>query len=157
MERILSNEDCEFVLNSIKDNEWERVDRYGKYDQTFIDIPHIENKIKKFFGKELTSKPILKVLRFSKGDLIPTYSADYSNMTDEYYKRYINTNFIIQLYLNDDFKGGNITHLKNVYNPSVGCGIIQNKTDKCSISKIEENTCYMLFMFITNIKQTTLL
>ena len=30
-----------------------------------------------------------KILKFEKGDSIPTFSADYSSMTDEYYKRYI--------------------------------------------------------------------
>ena len=157
MEKILSNEDCEFIINHIENNEWECIDRYGKYDQTFIDIPFIENKIKTFFGNELKEKPIMKVLKFSEGDHIPTFSADYSNMSDDYYKKYVNTNFIVQIYLNDDFKGGLLNHLKTTYNPKVGYGIIQKKTDKCSISKIKENNCYMLFMFIYNIKQTSLL
>lgn len=157
MEKILSKDDCEFILNHIKNDKWQRVDRYGKYDQSFIDIPHIENKIKNFFGKELISKPILKVLRFNQGDLIPTFSADYSRMTDPYYKRYTNTNFIIQIYLNDNFEGGELTHIKNTYNPNVGYGIIQKKTDRCSISVIKENTCYMIFMFISNIRQISLL
>lgn len=157
MEKILSKEECEFVLNYIKDNEWERVDRYGKYDQTFIDIPHIENKIKTFFGKETKENPIMKVLRFTKGDGIPTFSSDYSKMADDYYKRYKNTNFIIQIHLNDNFKGGYITRLKETYTPMEGCGILQNKTEKCSISRITEGTSYFLFLFISYIKTTSLL
>jgi len=157
MEKILSKEDCEFVLNHIKHNEWERVDRYGKYDQTFIDIPYIENKIKTFFGKETKSNPIMKVLRFNKGDSIPTFSADYSNMTDPYYKKYVNTNFIIQIHLNSNFKGGNITKVKETYIPKEGYGILQNKTEKCNISQIIEGTSYFLFLFISDIKSTNLL
>lgn len=157
MEKILSNTDCEFIINHIQNNKWERIDRYGKYEQTFIDIPFIENKIKTFFGKNIKEMPIMKVLKFNVGDYIPTFSADYSNMNDDYYRRYINTNFIIQIYLNDDFKGGLLTHLKNTYNPTIGYGVIQKKTEKCSISKITENECYMLFMFISNIKQISLL
>lgn len=158
MERILSREDCEVVLNHIQNNSWERVDRYGKYDQTFIDIPSVEDKIKKYFGKEIKEKPIVKVLRFNKGDSIPTFSADYSNMEDEYFKRYRNTNFIIQIYLSDNFEGGKLTFKKETFdNPSPGYGIIQNKTDKCSISKVTKNSCYMLFMFISYIKLTSVL
>lgn len=158
MERILSNEDCKLVLNSIKDNKWERIDRYGKYDQTFININSIETKIKNYFGKELKEDPILKVLKFNKGDFIPTFSADYSNMEDEYFSRYKNTNFIIQIYLNSDFEGGRLTLKKQTFEtPQPGFGIIQNKTDKCSISEITEKNCFMLFMFISYIKLTSVL
>lgn len=157
MEKILSKEDCEFVLNHIKFSEWERVDRYGKYDQTFIEIPYIENKIKTFFKKETKSNPIIKVLRFNEGDFIPTFSADYSRMTDTYYKRYINTNFIIQIHLNSNFKGGNITKVNETYIPKEGYGIIQNKTQKCSISQINDGTAYFLFVFISEIKTESLI
>jgi hypothetical protein len=158
MERILSREDCKLVLNSIKDSKWERVDRYGKYDQTFISIPSVENKIKNYFDKEVKENPIIKILRFNKGDYIPTFSADYSNMEDEYFKRYKNTNFIIQIYLSDNFEGGRLTFKRETFdNPIPGFGIIQNKTDKCSISEVTENSCYMLFMFISYIKLTSVL
>lgn len=157
MEKILSNEKCKSILSSVINKEWERVDRYGKYNQVFIEDSSLERTVEFLLGKSLTSKPIIKVLKFSEGDYIPTFSADYSSMTDEYYKKYINTNFIVYIHLNSDFKGGYITKVKDTYIPQVGFAVIQNKTEKFSISKIESGISYLLAIFISNLKTTSLL
>lgn len=157
MKKILSNEKCESILSSIINKEWERVDRYGKYNQVFVENYYLEKTIESLLNIFFESKPIIKVLKFDEGDYIPTFSANYSSMTDEYYKRYTNTNFIVYIHLNSDFKGGNITKVKDTYIPQVGFGIIQNKTEKCSISKIESGVSYLLAVFISNLKTTSLL
>lgn len=157
MKKILSKEQCDNIISYTINKEWDRIDRYGKYNQMFIQDDVLLNQIETFFGKTFTKSPILKILRFDEGDLIPTFSADYSKISDPYYKRYVDTNFIIQIHLNSDFKGGNITKLKETFNPKDGYGIVQNKTEKCSISKIKEGTAYFLFVFISNIKSTSLL
>ena len=156
MEKILSEEKCDLLL--LNDNrEWERIDRYGKYHQVFIQDVSLEQELEIFFGRKFKTKPIIKILKFEKGDSIPTFSADYSSMTDEYYKRYINTNFIIQVYLNSNFEGGELTKVKTTFTPKTGYGIIQNKTEKCSISKVIQGTAYLLFVFILDLNPTTLL
>lgn len=157
MKKILSNEKCESILSSIINKEWERVDRYGKYNQVFVENSYLEKTIESLLDISFKSKPIIKVLKFDEGDYIPTFSADYSSMTDKYYKRYSNTNFIVYIHLNSDFKGGYITKVKNTYIPQVGFGIVQNKTEKCSISKIESGVSYLLAVFISNLKTTSLL
>ena len=146
---------CKHVLSLI-DSDWERVDRYGKYCQQFINDEFIESKLETFFGNEFSNKPILKVLRLSSGDSIPTFNADYSTQTDEYFKRYIDTNFIIQIHLNENFKGGNITKIKETHLPQIGYGILQNKSEKCSISKVD-GTAYFLFAFISKIKKYSII
>lgn len=157
MERILSDEQCSNILDEIKPSSWERVDRFGKYDQTFITNQEVSSSVLKYFNKNIAEEPIFKVLRFNEGDNIPTFSADYSNKEDEYFKRYINTNFIIQIYLNSDFKGGVLSKGLDTFTPVTGFGLIQNKTEKCSISKIEKGTAYILFVFISKLKTVSLL
>lgn len=157
MERILSDIQCRKLISHSKFKIWERVDRYGTYSQIFIDDEDILNSVKNYFKKEITANPILKILKLSKGDNIPIFSADYSNQQDEYYKRYIGTNFIIQTYLNSDFEGGIITKKKQATIPKPGYGITQNKTEKCSISKVEKGTAFFLFVFISKIKTVSLL
>lgn len=157
MKRILSELDCLNLLHKVSETYWDRVDRYGKYYQTFITDEYIESKLENFFGKDFSTSPILKIIKFEKGDYIPLFSADYSNQKDEYYSRYINTNFIIQTYLNSEFTGGELCKVNNVYKPKVGYGIIQGKTEKCQLKKIENGTCYMLFCFISNLKTSSLL
>ena len=157
MERILSNEQCNNLLLSVKDKLWERVDRFGKYDQVFISDEEVKNTVLSFFNKDLAAPPILKVIKLSKGDNIPTFSADYSNKEDEYFKRYIDTNFIIQIYLNDNFEGGVLSKAGTPLSPKAGYGIIQNKTDKCSLSAVSKGEAYFLFIFISKLKTSSLL
>lgn len=157
MERILSDVQCNRLILQSKSSNWERVDRYGKYEQTFVEDEDILSSVKKYFNKEVVSKPIIKILKFNTGDNIPTFSADYSNKQDEYFKRYTGTNFIIQTYLNSNFEGGILTIGKQVIRPKTGYGITQNKTDKCSISKVEKGTAFLLFVFISKIKTIELL
>lgn len=157
MERILSNKQCGSLIAEAESQQWERVDRYGKYHQTFINNSDISDSIKAYFDKEYINEPIFKVIRFQEEDSIPTFSADYSNREDDYYKRYVDTNFIIQVYLNSNFEGGILTKISTRLEPKVGYGIIQNKTDKCSISKVSKGTAYFLFVFISKLKTTALL
>lgn len=157
MKKILSKETCDSLIRIANNQEWERIDRYGKYYQTFITDSVLQNQLENYFGKEFLKPPILKILKFEKGDSIPTFSADYSNMTDEYYKRYVDTNFIIQIYLNSTFDGGCITKIKETYLPNIGYGITQNKTEKCNISEIKNGTAYFLFAFISEIKTESLI
>lgn len=156
MKKILSDKDIDLIFSLVTD-EWERIDRYGKYDQLFIDNKIIQNRIESFFEKKITKKPIMKILRMNEGDGIPTFSADYSNMTDKYYSRYVNTNFIIQICLNDDYNGGIITKVKDEFIPKKGFGFIQNKAEKCRIDKITKGTAYFLFIFISKIQTNSLL
>lgn len=157
MKRILSNEQCNSLIKEAQTLQWERVDRFGQYYQAFIIDNKISKTIQNYFGKEVAEEPILKVLKFNEGDSIPTFSADYSNKEDEYFKRYINTNFIVQIYLNSDFEGGILSRGLESFVPNIGYGLTQNKTDKCSISKIEKGVGYFLFVFISKIKPTSLL
>lgn len=157
MERILSDVQCSRLIAESEYKDWERVDRFGKYDQIFIEDQDISNSIQNYFDREIVEKPILKLIRFSKGDSIPTFSADYSNKEDEYFQRYRGTNFIIQIYLNTDFTGGFLTKGVEKFIPNSGFGIIQSKTEKCSISKIDSGTAYFLFVFISKIKTVSLL
>lgn len=156
MKKILSDKDINLIFSLIT-NKWKRIDRYGKYDQLLIDNITIQNKIESFFGKQITNKPIMKILRMNEGDGIPTFSADYSNMTDDYYSRYIDTNFIIQICLNDDYDGGIIIKVKDKFVPKKGFGFIQKKTEKCSINKITKGTAYFLFLFISKVQTNSLL
>lgn len=156
MEKILSDKQCNKLLLSIKNTLWERVDRFGKYDQVFISDIEIENTVLTFFYKEVAASTIFKVIRLNKGDSIPTFSADYSNIDDKYFKRYVDTNFIIQIYLNDNFKGGILSKSGMTFSPSIGYGIIQNKTVKCSLSKVTEGEAYFLFIFISKLKTSSL-
>jgi hypothetical protein len=157
MERVLSEEQCANLITQAERQEWERVDRYGVYNQTFISDTDIFKTIQDYFGREFAEEPIFKVIKFNVGDYIPLFSADYSNKKDQYYSRYINTNFIIQTYLNSNFDGGVLSVGESKVEPKVGYGVIQNKTQKCSFSKVEKGIAYLLFVFIFKIKTTSLL
>lgn len=157
MKRVLSNEECIKLIQRAEKQTWERVDRFGKYSQTFIEDLELETKLENFLNRKFESRPIVKVLKFEQGDKIPTFTADYTNTDDPYYSKYINTNFITQIYLNTDFTGGELKQGSTEYQPQEGFGLIQKRTDKCSIGEIKEGESYMLFAFIYDLKKSSLL
>jgi len=149
MEKVLSKKECEFILNKVSNQEWERVDIHSHYHQTFIEDKDIVETFETYFGKKFLSKPILKVLKLSEGDYLPAYTSDYDSITLDDYKKYHGTNFIIECYLNDNFLGGSL----NNHVPRQGYGMIHNKTAVSKISKVTNGTCYFIFCYIKKIKK----
>ena len=156
MEKLLSKEECDYIINKVNTQEWERIDKSCHYDQSFYEDVELENKFESFFGKQFTKRPLMKVLKLSKGDRLPIFSADYDKVTDDSFDRYKGTNFIIQTYLNEDFEGGVLTFVKNTYQPKIGHSIIQNKSNKCKVSKVTEGTAYLILCYISNFVSTNL-
>lgn len=157
MKRILSESLCNSLVNTLPEGRWKRIDKFGRYDQMFISDSRVDNEIQLFFNRPI-KESICKILRFNQGDYIPTFSADYSSSSDdEYFSRYRNTNFIIPVFLNSNFKGGEMLHRSSLITPEVGAGFIQTKTDRCSKKEVTDGTSYMLFYFILSIKSQALL
>ena len=106
MEKILSKKQCEFILNKVSNQEWERVDLHSHYHQTFIQDKDLVETFENYFNKKFSSKPIIKILKLSEGDYLPPYTSDYDSVFIDGYEKYHGTNFIIECYLNDNFIGG---------------------------------------------------
>jgi hypothetical protein len=157
MKRVLSNEQCDKLISYSIDKEWERVDTVGHYDQVFVEDKTLHRLFENDMGKEFIEVPIMKVCRFSQGDYILTSTFDYSKASAEEYKKYAKTNFVMQIHLNSNFKGGNISSASDTYSVEKGFGIVQNRSTKCSLSKVEEGTAYYLFVFITGYKSNNIL
>jgi len=149
MEKILSKKQCEFILNKVSNQEWERVDLHSHYHQTFIQDKDLVETFENYFNKKFSSKPIIKILKLSEGDYLPPYTSDYDSVFIDGYEKYHGTNFIIECYLNDNFIGGSLNNLV----PKKGYGTIHNKTDIFKISKVTKGTCYLIFCYIKNIKE----
>lgn len=152
MKRVLSDTDCQTLIEQAESKEWFRIDRHCQYEQSFVEDIEIETKIETFFGQEFVERPLMKVLKLSVGDKLPLYSGDYDSVSDEGFKRYRGTNFIVEIYLNDDFTGGNISLVRDTFHPQSGYGIIQKKSQICSISPVEKGTAYFLFCYIKQLK-----
>jgi hypothetical protein len=157
MKRVLSDKTCESLIANSLSQEWERVETVGHYDQVFVECDKLPKVFEKFAGKEFTQVPIMKICRFQEGDYISTSTFDYSKATDEEYKKYANTNFVLQVHLNQNFEGGKLSSGLETFEVKKGYGIIQNRSTKCSLSKITEGTAYYLFVFITGYKSNNLL
>lgn len=157
MKRVLSDKTCESLISNSLSQDWERVETVGHYDQVFVECDKLPKVFEKFIGKEFTEAPIMKICRFQVGDYISTSTFDYSKATDEQYKKYAKTNFVLQIHLNDDFEGGKLSSGPEVFEVNKGFGIVQNRSTKCSLSKVTEGTAYYLFIFITGYKSKSLL
>lgn len=157
MERILSEEKCSSIIKRVETQEWQRVDYHCHYQQSFIEDDELAKTFQDFFGKEFISKPIMKVLKLNQGDALPIYSGDYDSSSDSRFDRYKGTNFIIESYLNNNFEGGNISLINNTYEPRTGYGIIQKKSNICSISKVTKGTAYFIFCYVKGFKSNNLL
>lgn len=157
MQKILSDQDCKYLIDLAESNKWTRITKHCQYDQSFVEDEIIEDKFQTFFGQQFVGRPIMKVLKLSVGDKLPLYSGDYDSVNDDSFSRYVGTNFIIETYLNDNFIGGNISLVKNKYTPKIGYGIIQKKSQICSISPIIEGTAYLIFCYVKQLKSKTLL
>lgn len=157
MEKVLSKEECDYIINKVNTQEWQRIDKSCHYDQSFYEDVELENKFETFFGRIFTQRPLMKVLKLNKGDKLPIFSGDYDKVNDGSFDRYKGTNFIIQTYLNEDFNGGVLTFVKETYQPKTGHSIIQNKSNKCKISEVTEGTAYLIFCYVTNFVSNNLL
>ena len=157
MKKILSKEECQTIIKNVQSQDWQRIDKSCHYDQSFYEDIELENKFESFFAKQFTKRPLMKVLKLSKGDRLPIFSGDYDKVTDGSFDRYKGTNFIIKTYLNEDFEGANLTFVKNTYEPKTGYGILQNKSNKCKISEVTNGTAYLIFCYISNFVSTNLL
>ena len=157
MEKILSKEQCEFLINKVQTQEWQRIDYHCRYEQSFVEDLEIEKTFENYFGKKFISRPIMKVLKLSEGDGLPLYSGDYDSSSDSRFDRYRGTNFIIECYLNENFEGGSISIIRDKYEPKIGHGIIQKKSNICSISKVTSGTCYFIFCYIKGYVSNNLL
>tara|TARA_B110000459_G_scaffold198865_1_gene244526 strand:- start:2713 stop:3186 length:474 start_codon:yes stop_codon:yes gene_type:complete len=157
MKKILSKEQCNSILNQVESQEWQRIDFHCRYDQTFIEDSSLIKSFQEFFGKEFNSIPIMKVLRLQEGDGLPLYSGDYDSVSDDAFKRYHGTNFIIECYLNDNFIGGEISVVNDTYTPIAGNGIIQKRSQICSISNITNGTAYLIFCYVKGFVSNNLL
>lgn len=157
MQKILSEQDCFNLIQVAETKEWFRITKHCQYEQVFIEDEIIEAKFQTFFGQEFAGRPLMKILKLSVGDELPLYSGDYDSVNDDSFSRYVGTNFIIETYLNDNFIGGNISLVKDTFDPKTGYGIIQKKSQICSISPIMEGTAYIIFCYIKELKSKTLL
>ena len=157
MEKILSKEQCEFLINKVQTQEWQRVDYHCSYDQSFVEDLEIEKTFENYFGKPFVSRPIMKVLKLSEGDGLPLYSGDYDSSTDSRFDRYKGTNFIIETYLNENFEGGDFTMIKEKYEPKQGYGLIQKKSNICRIDKVTQGTAYLIFCYVKGFVSNNLL
>lgn len=157
MEKILSKEQCEYLLDKVSNQEWHRVDFHCHYDQSFVEDLEIEKTFEEYFGKKFVDRPIMKVLRLTEGDGLPMYSGDYDSTSSEAFKRYRGTNFIIETYLNEDFEGGDFTMVKQKYQPKQGHGLIQKKSNICRIDKVTQGTAYLIFCYVKGFVSNNLL
>jgi len=157
MKKILSDKQCDSLIEKVQSQEWERVDYHCHYDQSFVEDVEVEKTFEDFFGKKFSSRPIMKILKLSKGDSLPLYSGDYDSVTDDRFNRYKGTNFIIECFLNDDFEGGNISLIKETFTPLKGHGITQKRSNICSISEVTNGTCYIIFCYIKGYVSSNLL
>lgn len=157
MKKVLSDIICNEIVKTSVNQTWERVETVGHYNQYFIYDDIILEKLELFFGKKFIDTPIMKVCKFEEGDYISTSTFDYSKASADEYKKYAKTNFVIQVHLNDNFEGGNISSAANIFDVKTGYGLIQNRSAKCSISKIKNGTAYYLFAFISGFKSDNLI
>lgn len=157
MKRVLSDKTCDSLIANSLPQKWERVETVGHYDQVFVECDKLPKVFEKFTGKEFIEQPIIKICRFKEGDYISTSTFDYSKATDEQYKKYAKTNFVIQIHLNDDFEGGIISSGPDEFIVKKGFGVVQNRSTKCSLSKVIKGTAYYLFVFIAGYKSNNLL
>lgn len=155
MKKVLSEELCSELISY--DGDWERVDLFGKYYQKFIDDVSFIESLQDFFGCKFAKNPIVKLIKLEQGDNIPLFSADYSKQVGDYFKRYNGTNFIIHIFLNRDYEGGEFYFKSSYIKSKIGFGIIQSKTDKCRIDKVEKGEKYMLLCFVSDLQKQSII
>ena len=73
MKKILSKEECQTIIKNVQSQDWQRIDKSCHYDQSFYEDIELENKFESFFAKQFTKRPLMKVLKLSKGDRLPIF------------------------------------------------------------------------------------
>jgi hypothetical protein len=152
MIHFLTNKECDYIIESTSNSEWEHYNKDFEYYQTFIHIDWISYKIKKIIEIEkkisFSNQPLIKVIKLKPSNSLPTHVQRFENS---------NITFTTVCFLNDDFKGGDYYFNNNLMKIKKGFGVIHDLHSTQKIKEIKSKDCFLLFSHFDKIIPNKLL
>lgn len=150
MYQFFSETECDLLVDNTTDWELYKTKDF-EYFQKIINYEWVNEKLLSKIeiqkNIKLNSKFISRIIKLQTGHKLRTHSFNYMN-SNSLYK---NTTFSINIFLNDNFKGGDYYFNNHLHQTKKGFGVIHDLDTTQRVKEIEENDCYLLFTHFNTI------